>query len=132
MQLFLQNIFLSVSTLIFRGHISPTKREVVFVRIMQYSISIIQGDDIILRPSEFLNESFMLETAPQQCRKDSIVILSNRYNGCEKYGSHEQCKQNNGCQNFQNQPQCITQAKCIRNNLFSVKLSIYKTSIFYI
>ena len=97
---------------------------------MQYSISIIQGDDIILRPSEFLNESFMLETAPQQCRKDSIVILSNRYDGCEKYGSHKQREQNNGCQNFQNQSQCITQAKCIRNKSFSIKLAFTKQVYF--
>ena len=35
---------------------------------------------------------------------DSVVVLSNRYDGCEKYGSHEQREQNNGCQNFPNRP----------------------------
>ena len=46
----------------------------------------------------------MLETAPQQYLKDSVVVLSNRYDGCEKYGSHKQREQNNGCQNFPNRP----------------------------
>ena len=63
-----------------------------------------QRDEIILRSSEFINGSSMLETAPQQYLKDSVVVLSNRYDGCEKYGSHKQREQNNGCQNFPNRP----------------------------